>query len=787
VSDNALSGITANQPEPAVVSKLPIRRYIRLLEESNLIESERLTDFLKEARQSFGARAEDSDFLAERLVEARLITLWHNQMIIEGKHNALLGGRHRGFFIGSYKLLSHLGTGGMNSVFLAEHTVMKRLVAIKVLPFRGEQDRRFLERFRLESRAIASLDHPNIVRAHDFNNDQSVYYLVMEYIEGKDLHHYVKERGPLPFRMAADFVRQAAEGLHSAHRSGLVHRDVKPANLLVDRKKVVKLLDLGIARLEREPDAGLSSDGSHQILGTADYLAPEQAIDSHTVDFRADVYSLGCTLYFLLTGHPPFCKGTIAQRMLAHQIQEPPSIFEDRPQAPPGLVEICQRMMAKKPEDRFRSAEEVAIALVEWADRYHQEGDDEAGPAGGPTTVSETFAGGTGGTTLGRTGQKKKQSRPTQRFRADEMIDCRTCGTQFGRYMYRSKCPRCNTINHPMAGGCLTEPEEKPVEEASVDEPPLVPTPTDPRIKATCPSCGTTFNARWTKCLCCGAATVLHDPAPPTSAETYVSPYKPQPEPEPEVEDEYAEYEYEDEDLSIEHDASARSACGSMYSENSVRSSRSRASIATSRDEDFVGEFADEETEVVHGNWVRKALSLGVVLLVLSGGAILASLALDDGPEVAEWHLNGSKKLEGHFVGDLRHGAWSGWSELGQLEWIGEYDHGVKNGHWVYLNDAGQTISEGDFEADQQQGAWTFRYDNGQIRSRGRYEAGRETGLWTFWHESGHRALVGEFVAGERVGLWTQWDEFGRLIGTRPAQEISDELLVANQSASDAT
>ncbi|MEK6235282.1 MAG: serine/threonine protein kinase, partial [Planctomycetales bacterium] len=331
------------------MSNLSVEDYKQLILEHKLVEEPQLEKVLAKLSESYGDKPYEVETLADSMVEAKLVTLWQNKVIMEGRVKSLLGGKHQGFFVGTYKLLRHLGTGGMNAVYLAEHTVMRRQVAIKVLSFGGDDDQAFLERFRMESRAIAALDDPNIVRAHDFNNDEDIYYLVMEFVEGKDLHHIIKEKGALPFETAADYIQQSSKGLAHAHQMGLIHRDIKPANLLVDNKKVVKLLDLGIARLaESDEEHSITKTHSDSILGTADYLAPEQALDSHDVDARADIYSLGCTLYFLLTGHPPFSRGSLAQRMLMHQMQEPPSIYEDRPNAPPGLVEICQKMMAKK-------------------------------------------------------------------------------------------------------------------------------------------------------------------------------------------------------------------------------------------------------------------------------------------------------------------------------------------------------------------------------------------------------------------------------------------------------
>jgi serine/threonine-protein kinase len=170
----------------------------------------------------------------------------------------------------------------------------------------------------------------------------------MEYVEGRDLQTIVQEEGPLDFARAANYTRQAAEGLEHAHQAGLIHRDVKPANLLIDQNNVVKVLDLGLARFSREDESSLTLAYQENVLGTADYLAPEQAVDSHGVDARADIYSLGCTLYFLLTGHPPFPEGTLPQRLLAHQRTPPPDVRADRPEAPEDLVAICTKMMAKR-------------------------------------------------------------------------------------------------------------------------------------------------------------------------------------------------------------------------------------------------------------------------------------------------------------------------------------------------------------------------------------------------------------------------------------------------------
>jgi serine/threonine-protein kinase len=228
------------------------------------------------------------------------------------------------------------------------------------------EDTSYLARFHREARAAAALDHRNIVRAFDVDNDGNIHYLVMEYVEGRDLQQIVTKDGPLAYTAAAEYIRQAAEGLASAHRAGLIHRDIKPANLLVTPKNVVKLLDLGLARFADEDKSSLTVAYDENVLGTADYLAPEQALDSHAVDARADIYALGCSMFFLLTGHPPFVGGTLPQRLMMHQKQPPPDIRAERPDAPQELLDICLRMMSKRPEDRYQSADEVAAELTSW-------------------------------------------------------------------------------------------------------------------------------------------------------------------------------------------------------------------------------------------------------------------------------------------------------------------------------------------------------------------------------------------------------------------------------------
>ncbi len=339
--------------------------FIDLVRRSQLVEDDQLGRFVTELSRDHGGKLPESDeTIAAVLVKQDLLTQW--------QADKLLAGKHKGFILGKYKLLSHIGKGGMSQVYLAEHMLMKRKVAIKVLPANRVEDTTYLERFRIEARAAGKLDDPNIVRTYDIDQDGKTHYLVMEFVDGKDMHILVKDSGPLSYNKAADYIAQVARGLHHAHEMGLIHRDIKPANCLVDKKGTVKLLDMGLARLVGD-EASLTLDNNENVLGTADYLAPEQALNSHTADQRADIYSLGCTLYYLLTGHPPFPEGTISERLLKHQVEQAPSIFMDRPEAPPTLVNICTRMMAKKPADRYQTAGDVAQRLTEWlADRGYQ-------------------------------------------------------------------------------------------------------------------------------------------------------------------------------------------------------------------------------------------------------------------------------------------------------------------------------------------------------------------------------------------------------------------------------
>jgi serine/threonine protein kinase len=261
-----------------------------------------------------------------------------------------------------YRVLGMIGAGGMGRVFKAEHLLMGRVVALKVPRPALVEDAAAVERFRREVRAAARLAHPNIVTAYDADQVGPLHLLVMEYVEGVTLDRLAAKSGPLPVADVRRWVRQVAEGLRYAHGCGMVHRDLKPANLILAADGAVKILDFGLARFASE-QAGRAGTPSGAVVGTPEYIAPEQARDPRSADARADIYSLGCTWYYLLTGRPPFSGGTVLQQLLAHQEQAPPPLADFRPDVPRETQAVLLRLLAKDPADRFQSADELLRAL----------------------------------------------------------------------------------------------------------------------------------------------------------------------------------------------------------------------------------------------------------------------------------------------------------------------------------------------------------------------------------------------------------------------------------------
>ena len=346
--------------------------FVACLRQSGLVEGDTLDAFL-DGREGLDAAA-----LARDAVRERHVTKW--------QADKLLAGRCRGFRLGSYTLLSLLGKGGMSAVYLGEHAMMHRKCAVKVLPAKLLGGGSHLQRFLREARAVAALDHPNIVRAYDVASEgegaNATYYLVMELVVGRSLYDLVKRDGPPPADRVRRIGREAALGLAHAHAAGIVHRDVKPGNILLANSGAVKVTDLGLARGQDE-EHSLTVAHDEKVLGTADYLAPEQALDSHAVDHRADIYGLGCTLYFALCGHGPFTDGTLAQRLLAHQTQPAPPIETVAAGVPADLAAAIGRMLEKDRDDRFQTMEAVAAALS----------DATAGGEGGPPTPAPGASG----------------------------------------------------------------------------------------------------------------------------------------------------------------------------------------------------------------------------------------------------------------------------------------------------------------------------------------------------------------------------------------------------------
>ncbi|MFL5338854.1 MAG: serine/threonine-protein kinase, partial [Gemmataceae bacterium] len=299
--------------------------------------------------------------LAKELVQRGWLTHYQAKQLLAGHGGDLT--------VGPYRVLDRLGQGGMGQVFQALHVPMNRVVALKVVRPDLMSDPTTLRRFRREVHNAAQLSHPNIVTVFDANQIKDVFFLAMEYIDGIDLAALVRDAGPQPVAPACDYVRQAALGLHHAHERGIIHRDVKPSNLLVTRAEpagVVKILDMGLARAAavelQAAHSVLTVDGT--IVGTPDFMSPEQAKNSAAVDHRSDLYSLGCTLYFLLTGRLPFPDGNVMDKLMKHQLEQPYPVELVRNDVPAELLPVLQRTMAKRPDDRYQGGEELSAALA---------------------------------------------------------------------------------------------------------------------------------------------------------------------------------------------------------------------------------------------------------------------------------------------------------------------------------------------------------------------------------------------------------------------------------------
>jgi serine/threonine protein kinase len=338
---------------------VPLEEFVKRLEESGIVSSTTIKGFIPPKANPKGA--ED---LAFQLVKNRKLTKYQAAVVYSGNAKSLV--------LGNYILLEKIGAGGMGQVFKARHQRMDRVVAIKLLSPAMSKDPDAIARFEREVRAAAKLSHPNIVAAHDADCADGYHFLVMEYVDGSDLAAVIKKTGTLPVDKAVDYIMQAAVGLEAAHKKGIVHRDIKPSNLLLDGEGNIKILDMGLAILKfEEADSDVQQDDLTtvgKIMGTVDFMSPEQALNTHTADNRTDIYALGCSLYYVLTGKSMYTGNSPMEKLMAHRIRPIPSLCAARPDATPQLEAVYKKMVAKKVGDRYQSATEVIAALKECID-----------------------------------------------------------------------------------------------------------------------------------------------------------------------------------------------------------------------------------------------------------------------------------------------------------------------------------------------------------------------------------------------------------------------------------
>jgi eukaryotic-like serine/threonine-protein kinase len=351
----------------------PLGDFLSLLERSRLLPFAQCQQAIEQLELR---RLDTALQAARRLVDAEVLTRY--------QANRLLEGRRRGLFLDDYKILEILGSGGMGYLYSAEELSTGWKVALKVLSDRHRHHKGMLTRFQLEAEAGLKLQHPNILRTQAIKQSEDIYgmihFMVMELVRGVSLFELLHIRkSVLPWPLACDIILQAARGLHYAHEMGLVHRDVKPENLLIRSDGLVKVLDFGLAMIRgSEAEFSAATILGQTCLGTADYIAPEQSLDSLEVDRRADIYSLGCTFYVLLTGQTPFPDKSVAKKLEGHRRRRPTHVHLINPKVPERLSKIIRKMMARRPENRFESAEQLAGYLEPLAQRRAIDFDFEA-------------------------------------------------------------------------------------------------------------------------------------------------------------------------------------------------------------------------------------------------------------------------------------------------------------------------------------------------------------------------------------------------------------------------
>jgi len=331
-----------------------------LLQKSELLSAEQVRKVVRKLELSDDMPPED---VARALVQNRIVTPFQAERLLEG--------RYRGFVIDGYRVREVLGVGGMGCVYIAEDPEHNRKVALKVMSSQHALDAGMLARMKLEALAGMQIKHPNVIETYRIDSTGAVNYMVMEFMRGISLHELVALHGPVKWYMACDIFRQVAKGLNAAHELGIIHRDIKPANVLINSEGVAKLLDFGLAKIEGRAgeEFSLAMIFGHDCLGTPDYIAPEQAVDSSKIDATADLYSLGCTLYVALTGRVPYPEKTNAAKIAAHQNKTYRPIQDIRKDVPDEVVAIVDRLMSKNPKDRFQSAAELVDALKPFSKR----------------------------------------------------------------------------------------------------------------------------------------------------------------------------------------------------------------------------------------------------------------------------------------------------------------------------------------------------------------------------------------------------------------------------------
>jgi serine/threonine-protein kinase len=319
---------------------------------------------LDEVSRTLASQFHNPRSLAKELLDRGWLTAFQLNQIFQGRADELN--------IGPYVLLERIGAGGMGQVFKARHRHLDRFVALKIIRKDKADNTETVRRFQREIEVVARLSHPNIVAAYDAGEAHGSRYIAFEYVEGIDLAKLIKEHGPLPIAQACDFLRQAALGLQHAHERGFVHRDIKPSNLVLSDARgenistfgLVKILDMGLARLQGPVGTGEELTQYQATLGTPDFISPEQARDARAADIRSDLYSLGCTFYYLLTGKVPYPDAAPMEKLLKHWMETPVPIEERRPEVAPAVADIQRKLMAKRPEDRYQAPIELVAALA---------------------------------------------------------------------------------------------------------------------------------------------------------------------------------------------------------------------------------------------------------------------------------------------------------------------------------------------------------------------------------------------------------------------------------------